>query len=277
MTTPSEIPAAAREWIIEQDWRGYDQAAHEIWRRLYARQNALLPGRACAPFLRGLEALGLEAVRIPDFADLNHRLMDLTGWRILPVPGLVPDEVFFELLAARCFPAARFIRDAATMDYLSEPDVFHDVFGHAPMLADSVFADYMQAYGRGGLRASGLHHLTHLARLYWRTVEFGLLDTPEGLRIYGAGIVSSRRETIYALEDPTPGRIEFDLIRVMRTEYRIDDLQETYFVISSFQALLDATLQDFAPIYASLKDLSNLPAGARPPGDRPWRRKALSQ
>ena len=277
MTTLPDIPAAAQEWIIDQDWKGYDAVDHDVWRRLHARQTALLPGRACAPFLRGLVALGLEAAAIPDFAELNQRLMALTGWRILPVPGLVPDQVFFELLAARCFPAARFIRDAAVMDYLSEPDVFHDVFGHAPMLADPVFADYMQAYGRGGLRASGLHHLAHLARLYWYTVEFGLLDTAEGLRIYGAGIVSSRRETIYALEDPSPGRIEFDLTRVMRTEYRIDDLQETYFVVPSLQALLDATLQDFGPIYASLEGLDDLPAGARPADDRPWRSGALAQ
>jgi len=132
------------------------------------------------------------------------------------------------------------------------------VFGHAPMLTDPTFADYMQAYGRGGLRALRLGRLANLARLYWYTVEFGLLDTPDGLRIYGAGIVSSHGESVFSLEDPSPNRLGFDLLRVMRTPYRIDDFQQVYFVLPSLQRLLDDTLQDFAPIYRRLDDLPDL-------------------
>jgi len=178
---------------------------------------------------------------------------------VVAVPGLVPDEVFFDHLANRRFPAGRFIRKPHELDYLQEPDVFHDVFGHVPMLTDPVFADYMAAYGRGGQRAMQLGRLHNLDRLYWYTVEFGLLQTPKGARIYGAGIVSSHAESIFALDDPSPNRLGFDLERVMRTPYRIDDFQQVYFVIPSLQALLDATLQDFAPIYGRLARASDIP------------------
>ena len=230
---------------IDQDWRGYTPDEHRVWSTLYARQAELLGPRACGAFLRGLDALDLHSGGIPDFAAINPRLEALTGWRVVAVPGLIPDAAFFELLAHRRFPAGRFIRDPATLDYLAEPDVFHDVFGHVPMLTDPVFADYMQAYGEGGLRALGLDHLHHLARLYWYTVEFGLMRSPDGLKLYGAGIVSSAAETLFALEDPSPNRLAFDMARVMRTRYRIDDFQQTYFVIPSLEALLKATLSDF--------------------------------
>ena len=180
----------------------------------------------------------------------------------------MPDEVFFEHLANRRFPAGRFIRKPDELDYLEEPDVFHDVFGHVPMLTDPTFADYMQAYGQGGLRALGRGQLHNLARLYWYTVEFGLLETPEGLRIYGAGIVSSRAESIFALDDPSPNRLGFDLDRVMRTPYRIDDFQQVYFVIPSLKALLNATLQDFAPIYERLSQAPDIAIDVMAPGDR---------
>jgi phenylalanine-4-hydroxylase len=262
-------PSGARaDWTIDQDWPAYSPEDHEVWLRLYDRQAALLPGRACAPFLKGLEALDLRGAGIPDFAALNERLSGLTGWRVVAVPGLVPDEVFFDHLANRRFPAGRFIRPANQLDYLQEPDVFHDVFGHVPMLTDPVFADYMEAYGRGGLRAMGLGRLHNLARLYWYTVEFGLLETPEGLRIYGAGIVSSHTESVFALEDPSPNRLGFDLVRVMRTPYRIDDFQQVYFVLPSLQRLLDDTLQDFGPIYRRLADLSDVRIDAVEPADR---------
>jgi phenylalanine-4-hydroxylase len=256
------------DWTIDQDWRGYSRVEHEIWLDLYQRQIELLPGRACAPFLKGLEALDLHRGGIPDFARINAELARLTGWTVVAVPGLVPDAVFFEHLANRRFPAARFIRRPDQLDYLQEPDVFHDVFGHAPMLTDPVFADYMQAYGQGGLRAQGLGRLTSLARLYWYTVEFGLLQAPEGLRIYGAGIVSSHAESIFALDAPSPDRLAFDLERVMRTPYRIDDFQQVYFVIPSLEALLSATRQDFAPIYARLDGAPDIPIGAIGPDDR---------
>ena len=252
-------PGARADWTIDQDWSGYGDAEHEVWITLYERQTALLPGRACDPFLRGLDALDLHRAGIPDFARINEDLNRLTGWTVVAAPGLVPDAVFFEHLANRRFPAGQFIRQADQLDYLQEPDIFHDVFGHVPMLTDPTFADYMQAYGQGGLRALGLGQLHNLARLYWYTVEFGLLQTPAGLRIYGAGIVSSRTETLFALEDPSPNRLGFDLERLMRTPYRIDDFQQVYFVIPSLQALLDATLQDFAVIYRRLRSAGDIP------------------
>jgi phenylalanine-4-hydroxylase len=252
-------PEGARDdWTIDQDWPGYTADEHRVWVTLYERQAALLPGRACEGFLKGLRALDLHGAGIPDLRELNPRLNALTGWTIVAVPGLAPDEVFFEHLANRRFPAGRFIRRPEQLDYLEEPDVFHDVFGHAPMLTDPTFADYMQAYGQGGLRAMGLGRLENLARLYWYTVEFGLLQTPQGLRIYGAGIVSSHGETEFSLGDPSPNRLGFDLERVMRTPYRIDDFQQVYFVLPSFQRLLDDTLKDFGPIYRRLETLPDL-------------------
>jgi phenylalanine-4-hydroxylase len=255
-------PGARTDWTIDQGWNSYSGAEHQVWITLYERQAALLPGRACDPFLRGLEALDLHRAGIPDFARVNAELNRLTGWTVVAVPGLVPDDVFFDHLANRRFPAGQFIRRPDQLDYLQEPDIFHDVFGHVPMLTDPVFADYMAAYGRGGQRALHLGQLHNLARLYWYTVEFGLLQTPAGVRIYGAGIVSSHAESIFALDDPSPNRLGFDLERVMRTPYRIDDFQQVYFVIPSLQALLDATLQDFAPIYARLAKASDIPIEA---------------
>jgi phenylalanine-4-hydroxylase len=254
-------------FLIDQEWSGYSVADHQVWSTLYERQRRLLDGRACDAFLGGLDALDLSG-GVPDFARINRRLHSLTGWRVAAVRGLVPDAVFFDCLAARIFPAARFIRPADALDYLAEPDVFHDVFGHVPMLTDRVFADYMQAYGAGGRRALGLDHLHHLARLYWYTVEFGLVREPNGLRIYGAGIVSSNAETIFALESDSPSRIAFDLPRVMRTLYRIDDFQQTYFVIPSIQALLEVTLRDFARLYADLATAVDLAPDAIVTGDQ---------
>jgi len=259
MSASREPPPGARaDWTIDQAWDRYTDAEHQVWLKLYERQAALLPGRACDAFLKGLEALDLNRGGIPDLKRINVELKRLTGWSVVAVPGLVPDGVFFEHLANRRFPAGRFIRDGAHLDYLQEPDIFHDVFGHVPMLTDSVFADYMQAYGRGGLRALGLDHLHHLARLYWYTVEFGLMATDAGLRIYGAGIVSSHAESAFALDDPSPNRLGFALERVMRTRYRIDDFQQVYFVIPSLEALRAATLQDFGPIYQRLAKASDI-------------------
>jgi phenylalanine-4-hydroxylase len=255
------------DWTIDQSWAGYEAGEHGVWNRLFERQKDLLPGRACDAFLRGLDALDLHRGGIPDFARINPELQRLTGWSVVAVPGLVPDDVFFEHLANRRFPAGRFIRKPHELDYLSEPDIFHDVFGHVPMLTDPVFADYMQAYGEGGRRARRLAHLHHLARLYWYTVEFGLMQSGQGLRIYGAGIVSSFAESAFSLEDPSPNRLAFDLERVMRTPYRIDDFQQTYFVIESLEALRAASYQDFGPIYARLEGCADLPIAAVLPGE----------
>jgi phenylalanine-4-hydroxylase len=257
MSTLDELktihPEIAADFTIDQRWNSYDDAEHRMWRALFARQAEMLPGRAADEFLAGLTKLDLGADGIPDFAALSDRLVTLTGWRVVAVPSLVPDEIFFDHLANRRFPAGRFIRKPEQMDYIEEPDVFHDVFGHVPMLAHPVFADYMQAYGKGGQRAlSEFGALKNLARLYWYTVEFGLIESADGLRIYGSGIVSSNAETVYAVESDEPNRIRFDLERVMRTNYRIDDFQESYFVISSFDELFEATYRDFAALYRKL-------------------------
>jgi phenylalanine-4-hydroxylase len=246
-------PDIRPNFTIDQHWERYGAAEHGVWQTLFQRQAAILPGRACDEFLAGLKKLNLVSDRIPDFERLSDDLEKLTGWRVVAVPSLVPDEIFFDHLANRRFPAGQFIRAPDQLDYLEEPDVFHDVFGHVPMLAHPVFADYMQAYGKGGMRAlNEFHALKNLARLYWYTVEFGLIAAKNGLRIYGSGIVSSRAESIYAIESPSPNRIGFDLERVMRTDYRIDDFQESYFVIDSFEALFAETYKDFAPLYAKL-------------------------
>ena len=245
----------APDFTIEQEWGGYSEEEHAVWRLLCQRQERLLAARACREYLDGVSALGVVAAGIPDFARLNEILNRTTGWQIVAVPGLVPDLVFFDNLARRRFPSTRFIRRHDQLDYLQEPDVFHDIFGHVPLLMDPVFADYMQAYGEGGLKAQGLGHLQRLARLYWYTVEFGLMATPEGLRIYGSGILSSAAESVHCLDDPRPHRLGFDLRRVMRTRYRIDRFQDSYFVINGFDQLFEATRPDFTPIYCELAGL----------------------
>jgi phenylalanine-4-hydroxylase len=255
----SETPASTRpDFTIDQNWTGYSEAEHDVWRRLYRRQSAILPGRVVPEFLAGLEALHMDETRIPEFGALNEKLGSLTGWKVVAVPQLVPDDIFFEHLANRRFPVGRFIRRPEQIDYLEEPDIFHDVFGHVPLLANQTFADYMEAYGKGGLRALGRDVLHKLARLYWYTVEFGLMQTSEGLRIYGAGIVSSKSESLFSLEDTSPSRINFDLVRLLRTNYRIDDFQQVYFVIDDFKQLFDETLKDFGPIYDALENLTDL-------------------
>jgi phenylalanine-4-hydroxylase len=259
---------ASSDWTIPQDWSHYTAEEHAVWDMLFERQARLLPGRASETYLRGLDVLKLSKPGIPDFEELSKRLMKLTGWQVVAVHGLVPDDVFFDHMANRRFVAGNFIRRPDQLDYLKEPDVFHDVFGHVPMLADPVFADYLVAYGQGGQRALELGALKHLARLYWYTVEFGLIAEPEGLRIYGSGIVSSFAESRFALEDPSPNRIAFDLERVMRTEYRIDDFQQNYFVIPSFDELLRVTVEtDFAPLYADIMAQPDIPVAAIAPDD----------
>jgi len=238
-------PARA-DWVIDQGWDSYTAEDHAVWNTLFERQSKLLPGRACNEFVQGMRALPIGHDQIPDFRRLSDVLMKQTGWQVVAVPGLVPDEVFFEHLANRRFPAGQFIRRRDQLDYLEEPDVFHDVFGHVPMLMNTVIADFIQGYGQGGLRAQQLGALDNLARVYWYTIEFGLVRQPEGLRIYGSGIVSSYSETLFALEDTSPNRVRFDLGRVMRTRFRIDDFQETYFALDKLEDLLDLAAIDFA-------------------------------
>jgi len=241
------------DWTIAQGWERYTPAEHAVWKQLFERQSRLLPGHACDAFVEGMRQLPIGPEQIPDFRRLSDVLMQRTGWQVVAVPGLVPDEVFFDHLANRRFPAGQFIRKPHELDYLEEPDVFHDVFGHVPLLMNPVIADYIQAYGRGGLRAQQLGVLEKLARVYWYTVEFGLVQQKDGVRIYGAGIASSYTETVFSLESASPNRIRFDLERVMRTRYRIDDFQESYFVIDDLDALLELARIDFAPLYERIE------------------------
>lgn len=249
-----ELRAGMRpDFTIDQQWENYSADDHAVWREQFHGLEKLLPGRACKEFLAGLDELGIAADGVPHFDRLSDIMEKKTGWRIVAVPGAVPGEIFFEHLANRRFPVTDWMRNRSNMAYLQEPDCFHDIFGHVPLLVNPVFADYMEAYGKGGLRAMQLKGIKKIGRVYWYTVEFGLIQTDEGLRICGAGILSSPKESVYALESDKPSRVRFDLKRVMQTDFHITDLQEIYFVIDSFESLFEATYQDFAPIYAELQ------------------------
>ncbi|MDE2427744.1 MAG: phenylalanine 4-monooxygenase [Burkholderiales bacterium] len=255
-------------YVVQQDWDAYTEEEHALWRKLYQRQMELLPGRACDEFIDALHSMN-AADGIPKFEKTSEELFKATGWRIVAVPGLIPELTFFEHLANRRFPVTVWLRKPEEFDYIVEPDVFHDYFGHVPMLFNPVFADYIQLYGKGGLKAMKLGGLDYLARLYWYTVEFGLINTPKGLRIYGAGILSSGGEVEYCLKPGTTSRhIRLDIERCLRTLYKIDTYQETYFVIDDFQQLFDGTAPDFAPIYERLKQQEALPANSLLPGEK---------
>jgi phenylalanine-4-hydroxylase len=254
------------DYTCAQQWARYTPQEHELFVRLYTRQMALLPGRACEEFVRALPHLQARS-SIPRFDDINVRLKAATGWEIVAVPGLIPEAAFFSLLAARRFPVTVWLRKPEEFDYIVEPDLFHDLFGHVPLLFEPRFADYMQAFGAGGLKAQGQHALQFLARLYWYTVEFGLIRTPQGLRIYGAGILSSGGEVEHSLHSPQARRVRFDLLRLLRSRYRIDSYQATYFIIDSFQQLFDATAPDFTPLYDQAAALPEIEAGALLPDE----------
>ncbi|MEN9866195.1 MAG: Phenylalanine-4-hydroxylase [Pseudomonadota bacterium] len=247
------------QYVVQQEWERYTEEDHELWRKLYARQMKLLPGRACQEFIEGLETMN-AADQIPRFEETNNILFPKTGWKLVAVPGLVPDDVFFTHLANRRFPVTVWLRTPAEFDYIVEPDVFHDYFGHVPLLFNPIFADHLQEYGKGGLKAMQLGGLPNLARLYWYTVEFGLIRQPEGLRIYGAGILSSGGEVEYSLTSKDSLHVPLQVERVMNTLFKIDSYQETYFVIDSFQQLFDDTAPDFTPMYQRLATQTPYPA-----------------
>ena len=250
---PLKKPSGLGDDWLEPAQRKYGLEEHRIWDELYQRQIGLMPGHACREFMRGLERLNLGRGGVPDFSEMSEELRSLTGWSVVPVPMLIPDHVFYYHLANRRFPAGNFIRSRAQFDYIQEPDVFHDVFGHVPLLTDPIFASYMQAYGRAGWKALKYNRLKALSALYWYTVEFGLILEDEQLRIYGAGILSGPTETVFSIEGRSPNRIHLNVDRVMRTDYTISDLQATYFVIESFRELFHLTEQrGFEPIYESL-------------------------
>jgi phenylalanine-4-hydroxylase len=251
---------AGADYTCPQDYASYTQADHDTYRRLYERQAALVPGRACDEFIKALPFLGARD-QIPHFHEINERMIKATGWQIVTVPGLIPEVPFFTLLANRKFPVTDWIRKPEEFDYIVEPDVFHDLFGHVPLLFDPVFADHMQEYGKGGLKAHRLGSCELLSRLYWYTIEFGLIRQKDGLRAYGAGILSSPGELQHAIESNEPQRLPLDIERVMRTSYKIDSYQQTYFVIDRFQELFDKTAPDFTPIYERVREQRELSPG----------------
>lgn len=257
---------ARADFSVEQSWHPYTEAEHALWRRLYARQSQLVADYACREFAQGLARTDCSA-GIPDLDVINARLQPASGWRLIAVPGFIPDEQFFRHLAARRFPVTVWLRKPEEFDYLVEPDIFHDFFGHVPMLFDRGFGDFMQRYGEQGLKALAVGALPLFARLYWYTVEFGLIDTADGLRAYGAGILSSGGETPYAIESTQPQRLRFDMRRCMRTRYRIDDFQKTYFVIRAIDELKAAVVQDLAPLLQALQREPELAPDSLYPGD----------
>jgi phenylalanine-4-hydroxylase len=262
-----DYASADEQYVVAQHWDTYTAEQHALWRKLYQRQARLLPGRACDLFIDSLAALD-AGQGIPRLERISEALLKATGWSLVAVPGLVPDETFFTHLANRRFPVTVWLRDPHEFDYIVEPDIFHDFFGHVPLLFDPVFASHLQEYGKGGLKALRLGGLQFLARLYWYTVEFGLIQSPQGLRAYGAGILSSGGEIEYCLASPRPRRIPFELERVMRTLYKIDSYQASYFVIRDFQQLFDDTAPDFTPIYQRLLTQEPLPADSALPGEK---------
>ena len=257
---------ASDDFTCAQNYAAYTEADHDTYRRLYERQSTLLPGLASQAFIDALPSLG-AVDRIPRFDDINARLMKATGWEIVAVPGLIPEVPFFSLLANRKFPVTDWIRKPEEFDYVVEPDIFHDLFGHVPLLFNPVIADFIQAYGQGGLRASELGACELLSRVYWYTIEFGLIREAGGLRAYGAGILSSSGELAHSVQSPEPKRLPLSLERAMRTRYKIDTYQQTYFVIDDMQQLLDFAATDFAPLYAQLRDQPTIAANELLPGE----------
>ncbi|WP_144096603.1 phenylalanine 4-monooxygenase [Croceicoccus sediminis] len=264
---------AGRDYTVGQDWDAYTPEEHDRWRRLYARQSELAKAYAAPQFLDGLARLDCS-YGIPRFEYANMVLKEATGWQLVAVPGFIPDEVFFDHLAARRFPVTRWIREEHELDYLVEPDIFHDFFGHVPMLLDPSVADFLEAYGKAGRRAMAMGALDMLARIYWYTIEFGLIDGKKGLKAFGAGIVSSAGETVFSVTDPDVLRLRFDPERIMKTAYRIDDFQTNYFVLDSMEQLLQRLVElDFGPIYETWRDSDPIPAGTLLDGETPWRGK----
>lgn len=243
--------------VIDQRWDRYTKEDHAIWGTLFERQLGTLKGHVAQEYLDGLEALGIGPEGVPNFDRMNARLRKITGWEVVAVPGLIPSKPFFQMLANRQFPAGTFIRSREQLDYLEEPDIFHDVFGHVPLLTNHAYADYMNEYGRVGLAGMERKAVKFLARLNWYTIEFGLIRKPEGVRIYGAGIVSSYGEAKYVAGDNSAHELAFDLERVLRTGYYIDDFQATYFVIDRFEDLFD--LLKGADILALIDDVRSRP------------------
>ncbi|WED42209.1 phenylalanine 4-monooxygenase [Legionella cardiaca] len=236
----------------------YSDEEHRIWQLLYERQMKIIPGRACDEFVHGLSSLGLSPSGIPQLPDVSRHLKALTGWEVAPVAALISAREFFQLLAERRFPAATFIRCEEEIDYVQEPDIFHEIFGHCPMLTDPVYADFVCNYARRVLSLPE-EEWPLLQRLFWFTVEFGLIKTSKGLRAYGGGILSSISETPYSVESDVAMRVLFDPVVAFRMPYRIDMLQPVYFVIDDYQMLYDFVEADIVQFIERAKALGEYP------------------
>jgi phenylalanine-4-hydroxylase len=259
----------AADWTVPQGWDALAPSQHDAWIKLVARQSDRIASFASRQFLQGLGVLQLSEGGIPDYRRLNAKLSACAGWTVVAVPGVIPNQAFFGHLAQRRFPIANFLRSPASPDYSDEPDMFHDLFGHLPMLTDVAFASFMQAYGEAGLRASRAGGEAQLGRLYLHTVEFGIVAEDGGLRAFGAGLLSSLGETVHALTGPDVRRLHFDLRRVMRTDYLFDRFQREYFVIRSFEHLLDEMERtDLSAVYREVQSLPLLEPGMDAPNDR---------
>ncbi len=267
--TPPEGVAA--DWSMPQNWDQFTAADHQRWHGMVETQTKALRGLASESFLAGVENIGLDEGGVPEFDEFNERFFKTTGWQVVAVPGVIPNQPFFKMLAERRFPVANFLRKGGAQDYNDEPDMFHDVYGHLPMFIDPTFGEFMSAYGRAGLRAEKLGMTDWLGRLYLHTVEFGLIREGSGLRAYGAGLLSSYAETVHALTSDKPARLHFDLKRLMRSEWPFDTFQPTYFVIDSFDALLEEMeTSSLKEIYREIEDLPLIGIGKSDPGDRPY-------
>lgn len=243
----------AANWTMPQNWAAFTADQHATWRTLFDQQSTALDGYACRSFLDGLDILRQLKPGVPDFTELNALLKPASGWEVVAVPGWIPNEPFFEHLANKRFPAANFVRPPEQIAYSEEPDMFHDIFGHIPMLTDPAFSDFLVAYGEAGLRAEKLGASDYLGRLWLYTVEFGLVVEDGELRAFGGGLMSSFAETVSALTSDGPRRVWLDIERVMRTRYNFDEYQQTYFVVGGFEDLLRATEEtDFASIYRKI-------------------------
>lgn len=275
-TTPlrGDYSSAGGDFTIRQSDHAYSETDRRVWASLLRRQTAIVRAHAAAPFLDGLDRLVLDD-DIPNLERIGDQLEARTGWRLVAVPGFVPDRVFFHHLAGRRFPVSVWVRRPDEIDYLVEPDLFHDLFGHAPLLANPVFADYLARYGEIGETADDTV-LPLLARLYWYMVEFGLLATPEGLKAYGAGMLSSKAETLYSVSDPRPNRVWFEPQRVMRTRYLIDAFQKTYFVVPDFETLYAALDEGFGARVTRALGESEIDPAVTLPVDRLCRLNAIS-
>ncbi len=248
--------------VTTENWKSYTQAEHDLWAKMYARQKEILPNYAAPEITNGLEELEIRPDRIPKFSRINQILKKASQFSIVPVKGFIPEKLFFQFLSMRQFPSTCFIRKPDQIEYLVEPDVFHDVFGHVALLANPIFADFMQEFGKRGLESIEYGYYKQAAALYWFTVEFGLIQTSKGLRVYGAGIASSIGETKYAIDSPQPHRFKFDMLRAMKTQYKIDHFQKGYFVIDSYQQLFDTLHEmNWTKLKPLLDQTPNIPEG----------------